>query len=114
MNIREKALKKVNDEYNEFRDRILGMESVEVLERIRRIQFYCYIREYFEYNEKIEYPVMEFTAALSHPVQMMWDFYLKNESCHCDTWEEITALIHTMMEAEERGTESWQMISKAS
>ena len=74
MNIREKALKKVNDEYSEFRDRILGMESVEVWERSRRIQFYCYIREYFEYNEKIEYPVMEFTAALSHPVQMMWGF----------------------------------------
>lgn len=114
MNIREKALKKVNDEYDEFRDRILGMESAEVWERSRRIQFYCYIREYFEYNEKMESPVMKFTAALDHPIQMMWDFYLKNESCHCDTWEEITEMIHTMMEAEERGEESWQMISKAS
>lgn len=114
MNIREKALKKVYREYDEFRDRILGMESVEVWERSRRIQFYCYIREYFEYNEKIESFVLKFTAALSQPVQMMWDFYLKNESCHCDTWEEITEMIHTMMEAEERGEESWQMISKAS
>lgn len=114
MNIRKKALKKVYDEYVEFRNRILGMESAEVWERSRRIQFYCYIREYFEYNEKIEYPVMKFTVDLNRPVQMMWDFYLKNENCHCDTWEEITAFIHTMMEAEERGTESWQMISKVS
>lgn len=114
MNIREKALKKVDGEYNEFRDRILGMESAEIWEWSRRIQFYCYIWEYFEYNEKIGSSVLEYTAALNHPVQIMWDFYLKNENCHCDTWEEITALIHTMMEAEERGEESWQMISKAS
>ena len=70
-------------------------------ERCRRIQFYCYIREYFEYNEKMESSVIRFTAALNRPVQMMWKFYLKNESCHCDTWEEITEMIHTMMETEE-------------
>lgn len=114
MNDREEALKKVYREYDEFRDRVLGMDSAEVWERCRRIQFYCYIREYFEYNRKIEAAVAAFTAGLVWPVQKMWDFYLKNESCHCDTWEEITEMIHLMMEAEEKGEEPWQMISKAS
>lgn len=114
MDFREKAMEAVFREYDEFRDRVLRMESRRIWERCRRIQFYCYIREYFEYNEKIEFAVVKFTVAFNRPVQVMWEFYLKNENCHCDTWEEITEMIHTMMAAKERGETQWRTILKTS
>lgn len=104
---------RIEREYEEFRRHVLKLDSSEIWERCKRIRFYCCIREYFEYNRSVDRNILNYVAGLPMPVRTMWEYYLKHESYYCDTWEEITAMICSMMGKEEGGMQSWQVISKA-
>lgn len=90
------ATKVIQDEFEQFRRKILELPKEAVFDHCNQVRFYHCIREYFAYNEKIPKQIITLVDRGAFTICGAWLFYIKHEDYSCDTWEEISEMILAM------------------
>lgn len=98
MEIQKQAKRKVQKEFRQFKRKVIYRYSkTEIWEACSKIHFYSCMKEYFDLNEEI--PKCYLNLVLAEPgfLEAAWKVYLKEETCRCDTWEEVSRLLDVML-----------------
>ena len=96
----EKLQEKIALEYEEFKKNTLKQRPEEIWDGCCKIYFYSSLFEYFTYNEKILYVVMEKLKEYSSILAGCWELYLKKEELSILSWADIDTLLETFIEKE--------------
>lgn len=98
MDIRKKAWKRVQGEYQRFKRKVMyRFSKEEVWDASSRIHFYQTVKEYFELNDRIPDKYLILILAEAHPLAAMWQTYLEKEQLGYQTWSEIDELLEDMI-----------------
>lgn len=98
----EELQEKIISEFEEFKRNILKQRAEEIWDGCCKIWFYNSLFEYFNYNEKIPYVVMEKLKEYSSILARCWELYLKKEELSILSWADIDNLLETFIEKEVR------------
>lgn len=77
----EELQEKIISEFKEFKKDILSKRPEEIWEGCCKIYFYSSLYEYFTYNGKIPYVVVENLKTYSHILEGCWQLYLRKKNC---------------------------------
>ena len=94
----EKLQKKIALEYEEFKKTTMKQRSEEIWDGCCKIYFYSSLFEYFTYNEKISYSVVEKLKEYSFILAGCWELYLKKEELSILSWADIDTLLEVFTE----------------
>lgn len=98
MKIRKRVVKKIRREFQGFKRKMFRCSSKEELwEACGKIHFYSCIMEYFELNERIPKGYLELVLKEPCFIEQAWKTFLKYETLHYQTWEDIDKLIEEML-----------------
>ena len=96
----EKLQEKIALEYEEFKKNTLKQRLEEIWDDCCKIYFYSSLFEYFIYNGKIPYVVVENLKTYSHILEGCWQLYLKKEELSILSWADIDYLLEVFIRKE--------------
>ena len=94
----EELQEKITSEFEEFKMEVLSKRPEEIWEGCCKIYFYSSLYEYFTYNEKISYSVVEKLKEYSSILAGCWELYLKKEELSILSWADIDTLLEVFTE----------------
>ena len=94
----EELQKKITIEFEKFKKEVLLKRPEEIWEGCCKIYFYSSLFEYFTYNEKISYYVVEKLKEYSSILAGCWELYLKKEELSILSWADIDNLLEVFTE----------------
>lgn len=94
----EKLQEKIALEYGEFKKNTMKQRPEEIWDGCCKIYFYSSLFEYFTYNEKISYYVVEKLKEYSSILAGCWELYLKKEELSILSWADIDNLLEVFTE----------------
>ena len=94
----EELQKKISIEFEKFKKEILSKGPEEIWDDCCKIYFYSSLFEYFTYNEKISYYVVEKLKEYSFILAGCWELYLKKEELSILSWADIDNLLEVFTE----------------
>ena len=96
----EELQEKIITEFEEFKKEVLGKRPEEIWEGCCKIYFYSSLYEYFTYNGKIPYTVVENLKTYSHILEGCWQLYLKKEELSILSWTDMDYLLEVFIRKE--------------
>ena len=93
----EELQEKIASEFEEFKKDVLSKRPEEIWEGCCKIYFYSSLHEYFTYNGKIPYVVVESLKTYSHILEGCWQLYLKKEELSILSWADIDYLLEVFI-----------------
>ena len=94
----EELQEKITSEFEEFKKEVLSKRPEEIWGGCCKIYFYSSLYEYFTYNEKISYSVVEKLKEYSSILAGCWELYLKKEELSILSWADIDTLLEVFTE----------------
>ena len=94
----EELQEKITSEFEEFKKEVLSKRPEEIWEGCCKIYFYSSLLEYFTYNERISYYVVEKLKEYSFILAGCWELYLKKEELSILSWADIDNLLEVFTE----------------
>ena len=94
----EELQEKITSEFEEFKKEVLSKRPEEIWEGCCKIYFYSSLLEYFTYNERISYSVVEKLKEYSSILAGCWELYLKKEELSILSWADIDTLLEVFTE----------------
>ncbi len=88
----------VRKDFRRFHASMCRKPQTEVWEECGRIHFYCCLKEYFDYNEKIPMRYYALLYTSRRPIYTLWETYLKYEALNYTTWEGIDGIMEALLE----------------
>ena len=85
----ERLIRKLSDEYEDFRKDELGKSKDEIFGDASRINFYFELYNYFLEYDLLDEEITKLLSDMDHPIEFLWDEYLRMDGCTIGNWEEI-------------------------
>ena len=84
-----RLIRKLNDEYEAFRNEELSKTKEEIFDDASKINFYFELYNYFLEYELLDEDITKLLSEMDYPLAFLWDEYLGMEGYTIGNWEEI-------------------------
>ena len=85
----ERLIRKLNDEYEDFRNEELSKTKEEIFDDASKINFYFELYNYFLEYELLDEDITKLLSEMDYPLAFLWDECLGMEGYTIGNWEEI-------------------------
>ena len=85
----ERLIRKLNDEYEAFRNEELSKTKEEIFDDASKINFYFELYNYFLEYELLDEDITKLLSEMDYPLAFLWDECLGMEGYTIGNWEEI-------------------------
>ena len=85
----ERLIRRLSDEYEDFREDELGKAKEEIFDDASKINFYFELYNYFLEYDLLDDDITKFLLDMDYPLCFLWDEYLRMDGCTIGSWEEI-------------------------
>ena len=85
----ERLIRKLSDEYEEFRKDELSKTKDEVFDDASRINFYFEVYNYFLECGELDEEVTKLLSSKDEPMAFLWDEYLSMDGTSIGTWDDM-------------------------
>ena len=85
----ERLIRRLSDEYEDFREDELGKAKEEIFDDASKINFYFELYNYFLEYDLLDDDITKFLSDMDYPLAFLWDEYLGMEGYTIGNWEEI-------------------------
>ena len=89
--------RRTEKEYRRFHHKMMNQSKTALWDGCHKVLFYSTIKEYFEYQKEIPEKYLKVLLSYSHPIEMMWEIYLKYEEISIETWDGIEDLLEAVV-----------------
>ena len=85
----ERLIRKLSDEYEEFKKEELSKSKDEIFDDASRINFYFEVYNYFLECGELDEEVTKLLSSKDEPMSFLWDEYLSMDGASIGTWDDM-------------------------
>ena len=85
----ERLIRRLSDEYEEFKKEELSKSKDEIFDDASRINFYFEVYNYFLECGELDEEVTKFLSSKDEPMSFLWDEYLSMDGASIGTWDDM-------------------------
>ena len=85
----ERLIRRLSDEYEEFRKDELSKSKEEIFDDASRINFYFEVYNYFLECRELDEEVTKLLSSKDEPMSFLWDEYLSMDGASIGTWDDM-------------------------
>ena len=85
----ERLIRRLSDEYEEFRKDELSKSKEEIFDDASRINFYFEVYNYFLECGELDEEVTKLLSSKDEPMSFLWDEYLSMDGASIGTWDDM-------------------------
>lgn len=85
----ERLIRRLSDEYEEFRKEELSKSKEEIFDDASRINFYFEVYNYFLECGELDEEVTKLLSHKDEPMAFLWDEYLSMDGASIGTWDDM-------------------------